>query len=216
MHIANVGDSRAVLCRDGQAVRLTPDHSAEDPNEVKRAEDAGGFYTEDAKLGKRVNGLEVTRSLGDLANPPCICVPAVSSRPIEANDHFVIIASDGLWKVCASVFCLCVLSVCVSLSPSLVVIRRLRPTRTRSHTCYRLAMYRAQWRPPRSWTSAKNGQPSCLCLYVYVCLTLLCRYKTFKHKDNVTVVVLYLNPPLSPSSASASASAEPVTITVSE
>ena len=40
---ANVGDCRAVLCRDGQAVRLTNDHKPNDPAEKARVEAAGGF-----------------------------------------------------------------------------------------------------------------------------------------------------------------------------
>lgn len=34
--VANVGDSRALLCREGQAVRLTIDHDPENEKEVDR------------------------------------------------------------------------------------------------------------------------------------------------------------------------------------
>lgn len=34
--VANVGDSRALLCREGQALRLTNDHDPENAAEVER------------------------------------------------------------------------------------------------------------------------------------------------------------------------------------
>ncbi|OEH76067.1 protein phosphatase [Cyclospora cayetanensis] len=39
---AHAGDSRAVLCRDGEAIRLTEDHKPNSPAERKRIEKAGG------------------------------------------------------------------------------------------------------------------------------------------------------------------------------
>ena len=39
---AHVGDCRAVLCRGGQAVRLTQDHRPDRKDEQKRIKDAGG------------------------------------------------------------------------------------------------------------------------------------------------------------------------------
>lgn len=40
--MANAGDSRAVLCRNGQAVDLSVDHKPEDQIEMDRITKAGG------------------------------------------------------------------------------------------------------------------------------------------------------------------------------
>lgn len=62
LYSANVGDSRAVLCRGTEAIRLTIDHKASLAEEAKRIREAGGFIGRN----KRVNGvLAISRALGD-------------------------------------------------------------------------------------------------------------------------------------------------------
>jgi len=96
---ANVGDSRAVLCRDGVAARLTLDHKATLPEEIKRITDAGGFIGRN----KRVNGvLAITRALGDhmlKENDIVSAVPHTSEVLLEPSDNLLIIACDGVWDV---------------------------------------------------------------------------------------------------------------------
>lgn len=59
--VANAGDSRAVLCRDGKAIALSEDHKPESSSEESRIQKAGGKV-----MNGRVNGgLNLTRSLGD-------------------------------------------------------------------------------------------------------------------------------------------------------
>jgi serine/threonine protein phosphatase PrpC len=48
--VANVGDSRAVLCRGGNAIALTEDHRPSNPSEYKRIKDAGGTIEENREL----------------------------------------------------------------------------------------------------------------------------------------------------------------------
>lgn len=52
--MANVGDARCVLGRNGKALRLTYDHKGSDPQEMKRIIDVGGFI-----MNNRVNGMVV-------------------------------------------------------------------------------------------------------------------------------------------------------------
>lgn len=60
-YIANCGDSRAVLCRNGVAAVCTMDHKPTVAAEKKRIQDAGGSV-----MIHRVNGsLAVSRALGD-------------------------------------------------------------------------------------------------------------------------------------------------------
>ena len=61
--VANAGDSRAVLCRDGAAFALSYDHKPQQEREMGRIRRAGGFVNQ---FG-RVNGnLNLSRSVGDL------------------------------------------------------------------------------------------------------------------------------------------------------
>ncbi len=61
IYAANAGDARIVLGHAGKAHRLTQDHRTDDPEEVKRIEESGGFVFKGRVLGI----LAVTRSLGD-------------------------------------------------------------------------------------------------------------------------------------------------------
>lgn len=107
--VANSGDSRAVLCRDGHAIDLTVDHKVTLESEVSRISAAGGIV-----LNGRVNGsLNLTRAIGDLAFKGDASLPP-EGQVITANpdvyvmeldpesDDFVVLACDGLWEVMTS------------------------------------------------------------------------------------------------------------------
>lgn len=91
---ANVGDARAVLCRGGDAIRLSCDHRACDDDERARIERAGGFV-----CARRVNGiLEVSRALGDHAfKSVVVCTPSIRETVLCEADEFLVLACDGLW-----------------------------------------------------------------------------------------------------------------------
>ena len=59
--VANVGDSRCVLCRNGVAIDMSVDHKPDDDKELKRIENAGGKVTTDGRVN---GGLNLSRALG--------------------------------------------------------------------------------------------------------------------------------------------------------
>ncbi|KAG8043402.1 hypothetical protein GUJ93_ZPchr0458g22511 [Zizania palustris] len=101
MWIANVGDSRAVVCERGCANQLTVDHEPHTTNERERIEKQGGFVTTFPGDVPRVNGqLAVARAFGDQSLKAHLSSePDVRHVPINSSIEFVILASDGLWKV---------------------------------------------------------------------------------------------------------------------
>ncbi|KAL5772716.1 hypothetical protein ACOSP7_012331 [Xanthoceras sorbifolium] len=97
--VANIGDSRAVLCERGSANQLTVDH--EPHTERRRIEKQGGFVTTLPGDVPRVNGqLAVARAFGDQSLKAHLSSePDIRYVPIDPTIEFVILASDGLWKV---------------------------------------------------------------------------------------------------------------------
>ncbi|KAJ1677344.1 phosphatase 2C [Spiromyces aspiralis] len=98
LYCANAGDARAVLSRNGKAVRLTYDHKGDDAKEARRIMDSGGFV-----FNGRVNGvLAVTRALGDSTMKQVVIGnPYTTETSLTETDDLLIIACDGLWDVCS-------------------------------------------------------------------------------------------------------------------
>lgn len=97
--VANVGDSRAVLSRRGEAIQLSVDH---EPNTERGSiEDRGGFVSNMPGDVARVNGqLAVSRAFGDKNLKTHLrSDPDVTSADINPDIELLILASDGLWKV---------------------------------------------------------------------------------------------------------------------
>ena len=98
LHAANAGDSRIVLISEHAPTRLSVDHVATDPVEVRRVQELGGRV-----VNQRVGSvLAVTRALGDhalksgsglTADPHCV------AHTCAVADRFVLLASVGLWDV---------------------------------------------------------------------------------------------------------------------
>lgn len=63
VHVANLGDTRAVLCVDGTAKRVSVDHKASSVSEQERIKREGGLILK----GRVAGQLAITRALGDLA-----------------------------------------------------------------------------------------------------------------------------------------------------
>ena len=112
-YVANAGDSRAVLCRNGIAVPLSEDHKPNDPRESERIVKAGGTVEESqggARTHYRVNGnLNLSRAIGDLEykknadlqphEQMITSTPDVVRMERSADDEFIVLGCDGVWDV---------------------------------------------------------------------------------------------------------------------
>lgn len=102
---ANVGDSRAILSRNGKAVNLTRDHKPNDEREKARIMAMGETIEWDhyCKV-HRVRNLSLSRAIGDrFAKPVVSGEVEIKHFPAAGNgDEFFLLASDGLWDVMSS------------------------------------------------------------------------------------------------------------------
>ncbi|XP_071691546.1 probable protein phosphatase 2C 59 [Rutidosis leptorrhynchoides] len=97
--VANVGDSRAVVCRNGNAFAVSRDHKPDQSDERQRIEDAGGFVMWAGTW--RVSGvLAVSRAFGDkFLKQFVVADPEIQEETVDKSLEFLILASDGLWDV---------------------------------------------------------------------------------------------------------------------
>ncbi len=105
LYVANAGDSRCVVSRNGKAIEMSIDHKPEDEIERTRVEKAGGKVTPDGRVN---GGLNLSRAIGDHAykdntsvsdrEQMITALPDVKTLSLELqNDKFMVIACDGIW-----------------------------------------------------------------------------------------------------------------------
>lgn len=109
LFVANAGDSRAVICRDGKAIDMSIDHKPEDLPELERIRKAGGRVTMDGRVN---GGLNLSRAIGDHAykgnaslsaeEQMITALPDVKVETITPKDEFLILACDGIWNSMSS------------------------------------------------------------------------------------------------------------------
>jgi len=90
--VANIGDSRAVIYRGGEAVALSIDQTPNRTDERKRIEDAGGVVVEGFSAVSRAFG---ARSLKQYV----VAEHEIQEYDIEEGDDFLVLATAGLWNV---------------------------------------------------------------------------------------------------------------------
>ena len=103
LHCATTGDSRLVLDFNF----ATRDHKPDRVDEKRRIEQAGGKVVIHEGDVPRVNGLAVSRSIGDRDlkkgfEEQIIADPEYARYQLTENNQFAIMASDGLWDVVAN------------------------------------------------------------------------------------------------------------------
>ncbi|CAH8391470.1 unnamed protein product [Eruca vesicaria subsp. sativa] len=105
--VANAGDCRAVLSRQGKAIEMSKDHKPMSCKERRRIEASGG-YIYDGYLNGQLN---VARALGDFHmegmkkkkdgtnGGPLIADPELMTTKLTEEDEFLIMGCDGVWDV---------------------------------------------------------------------------------------------------------------------
>ncbi|XP_078451611.1 protein phosphatase 1E-like [Lampetra planeri] len=97
LHVAWLGDSQALLVRDGCPVEIMTPHKPEREDEKKRIEALGGCVVWFGAW--RVNGtLSVSRAIGDADYKPYICGDAESaSVRLDGTEDYLLLACDGFF-----------------------------------------------------------------------------------------------------------------------
>ena len=95
LYIANIGDTRAVLSKNGLAERMSYDHKGSDPAEIERVRMDGGIILE----GRVGGSLAITRAFGDhgLKKDGVIAKPYIKKLILRSTDKYLVVASDGVW-----------------------------------------------------------------------------------------------------------------------
>ncbi len=102
-YVANVGDSLAVLYKNGKAIKLNTEHKPSIAKERERVINSGNQI-----VNNRVSGrLNLTRAIGDFVHKnnadlnydqqAVICVPEINKFKITSDMQFIIMGCDGIW-----------------------------------------------------------------------------------------------------------------------
>ncbi|XP_008110915.2 protein phosphatase 2C-like domain-containing protein 1 [Anolis carolinensis] len=103
MHIANIGNVHAVLCKNGESYWLTKEHTTYCRKEKIRVIRNDGNISSNEPKGLIEGLTKNTRALGHHGNPQLketvIPVPHTISFPVDDSCQFLILATNGLWEV---------------------------------------------------------------------------------------------------------------------
>jgi len=115
LHMVNLGDCRALLCRGGKALRLSEDHKPGRKDERLRIQQQGGIVTQVSGIWRVARDvatererrtrilLAVSRAFGDITlkepSPLVSCTPEIRVETIGDDDLYLIMACDGVFDV---------------------------------------------------------------------------------------------------------------------
>ncbi|CAG9783837.1 unnamed protein product [Diatraea saccharalis] len=110
LYVANAGDSRCIICREGKAIDMSIDHKPEDAPELERITKAGGKVSNDGRIN---GGLNLSRAIGDHSyklnkdldakEQMITALPDVKTLTIDpTKDQFMVLACDGIWNFMSS------------------------------------------------------------------------------------------------------------------
>jgi len=103
LQVINLGDCRAVICRDNLGIPLTKDHKPNWPEEKERIEKLNGEKIHFDGEDWRIKDLSVSRAFGDIEAKPYLSHrPDIFRYKLDKTDKFVVLACDGLWDVLSS------------------------------------------------------------------------------------------------------------------
>ncbi|KAL7750757.1 cysteinyl-tRNA synthetase [Sorochytrium milnesiophthora] len=95
LHVAQVGDSLAVLSHSGTARPLTSKHSTWNSEERRRVQEAEGYISHQLLVQGEI---EVTRQFGYYHLAPAVNAdPVMQETTLSEQDEFLILATKGLW-----------------------------------------------------------------------------------------------------------------------
>ncbi|KAF9603532.1 hypothetical protein IFM89_037013 [Coptis chinensis] len=98
LRVANVGDCRVVLSRNGVATALTSDHRLDREDERLRIESVGGYVSCQNGVWRVQGSLAVSRAIGDShLKQWVISEPEIKRIELTSDCDFLVLASDGLW-----------------------------------------------------------------------------------------------------------------------
>ncbi|RZC62695.1 hypothetical protein C5167_024469 [Papaver somniferum] len=99
LYVANAGDCRVVLSRNGVAHALTSDHHVNREDERFRIQNSGGNLSYRNGVWRVQGSLAVTRAIGDVhLKEWVISEPEIEKIRLTTDCEFLIIATDGLWE----------------------------------------------------------------------------------------------------------------------
>ncbi|KAL8253202.1 hypothetical protein R6Q59_036895 [Mikania micrantha] len=111
--VANCGDSRAILCRNGNTVQLSVDHKPDREDERARIEALGGKVLFVANAARVEGVLSISRAIGDrFLKQMVTSEPEYMFMKRDTKDRCLILGSNGLWNVVPNELCCAMVHNC--------------------------------------------------------------------------------------------------------